>query len=94
MAAIFLLDVRLGQIGGSLQRRKMVLAISLAMDPRPEALLPPTLMIIKSVVTNGEEHVLPQQAASVPLLLKSAPTLLDSVSGPGCTLVVEGDPHG
>ena len=48
----------------------------------------------KSVVTNGEEHVLPQQAASVPLLLKSAPILLDSVGGPGCTLVTEGDPHG
>ncbi len=84
MAAIFLLDVRLGQIGGSLQRRKMVLAISLAMDPQ----------LIKSVVTNGEEYVLLQQVASVPLLLKSAPILLDSVGGPGCTLVVEGDPRG
>ncbi len=88
------MDVRLRQIGGSLQRRKIGLVISLAMDPQPEALLPPTLMMIKSVVTNGEEHVLLQQAASAPLLLKSAPILLDSVGGPGCTLEVEEDPHG
>ena len=94
MAAIFLLDVRLGQIGSLLQRRKISSVISLAMDPQPEALLPPTLMMIKSVVTNGEEHVLLQQAASAPLLLKSALILLDLVSSPGCTLVVEEDPRG
>jgi hypothetical protein len=93
MAAIFLLDVRLGQIGGSLQRRKIGLVISLAMDPRPEVLLPPTLMMIKSVATNGEEHVLLQQAASVPSLLKLVPILLNSAGGPECTLVVEEDPR-
>ncbi len=57
MAAIFLLDVRLGQIGGLLQRRKIGLVISLEMDPLPEVLPFPTLMMIKSSGTNGEEHV-------------------------------------
>ncbi len=55
MAAIFLLDVRLAQIGGLLQRRKIGLVISLEIDPLPEVLPLPTLMMIKSVETNGEE---------------------------------------
>ena len=94
MAATFLLDVRLGRIGGLSQRRKIGSLISLEMDPRLEVLLHPTPMKIKSVVTNGEEHVLLQQAALAPLLLKSAPILLASVGGLGCTLAVEEDPCG
>ena len=89
-----MLDVRPGQIGGLLQRRKIGLVISLEMDPQPEVLPLPTLMMIKSVRTNGEEHVLPQQVALAPLLLKSAPILLVSVVGPGCTLAVVENPCG
>ncbi len=51
-------------------------------------------MMIKSVASNGEKHVLLQQAASVPSLLKSVLILLDLVGGPGCKLVVGGDPRG
>jgi hypothetical protein len=94
MAVIFLLDVRLGQIGGLLQRRKISSVISLEMDPQPEVLLLPTLMMIKSVVTNGEEHVLLQQATLAPLLLRSAPILLALVGGLGCTLAVVENPRG
>jgi hypothetical protein len=94
MVAIFSLDVRLGQIGGLLQRRKIGLVISLVMDPLPEVLLLPTLMMIKSVGTNGEEHVSPQQASLAPLLPKLAPILLVLVGGLGCTLAVVENPHG
>ena len=51
-------------------------------------------MMIKSVVTNGEEHVLLQQAELAPFLLKLAPMLLALVGGLGCTLAVEEDPRG
>ena len=94
MTAIFLLDVRLGQIGGLLQRRKIGLVISLDMDPQSEVLLLPTLMMIKSVRTNGEEHVLLQQATLASLLPKSAPILLVLAGGPGCTLAVVENPRG
>jgi len=53
-----------------------------------------TPMMIKTVVTNGEERVLLQQAALAPLSLKSAPILLASVGGLGCTLEVGGNPRG
>ena len=93
MAATFLLDVKLGRIGGLSRRRKIGSPISLEMDPRQEALLHPTPMMIKSVVTNGEEHVLLQQAALAPLLLKSAPIPLASVGGLGCTLGMGENPR-
>ncbi len=88
-----MLDVRLGQIDGLLQRRKIVSVISLEINPRPEVLLLPTLMMIKSIATNREEPVLLQQAALAPLLLKSAPILLALVGGLGCTLAVVGYPR-
>ena len=94
MAATFLLDARLGRIGGLSQKRKIGSLISLEMDPRLEVLLHPTPMMIKTVVTNGEERVLLQQAALAPLSLKSAPILLASVGGLGCTLEVGGNPLG
>jgi hypothetical protein len=93
MAAIFFLDVRLGQNGGLLQRRTISLVISLEMDPLPEVLPLTTLMMIKSVGTNGEEHVSPPQAALAPLLPRSAPILLVLVDGLGCTLVVVENPR-
>ena len=93
MAAIFFLDVRLEQNGGLLQRRTISLVISLAMDPLPEVLPLTTLMMIKSVGTNREEHVSPPQAALAPLLPRSTPILLVLVDGLGCTLVVVENPH-
>ena len=94
MAATFLLDARLGRIGGLSQKRKIGSLISLEMDPRLEVLLHLTPMMIKTVVTNGEERVSLQQAALAPLSLKSAPILLASVGGLGCTLEVGGNPRG
>ncbi len=94
MATTFLLDARLGRISGLSQKRKIGLLISLEMDPRLEELLHPTPMMTKTVVTNGEERVLLQQAALAPLSLKSAPILLASVGGLGCTLEVGGNPLG
>ena len=79
---------------GLLQRSKIGSVISLKMDPLPEVLPLPTLMMIKSVGTNGEEHVSPPQAALAPLLPKLVPILLVSVGGLGCTLVVVENPHG
>jgi hypothetical protein len=48
----------------------------------------------KFVETNGEEDVLPQQAALAPLLPKLAPILLVLAGGLGCTLAVVKNPHG
>jgi hypothetical protein len=79
---------------GLLQRSKIGSVISLKMDSLPEVLPLPTLMMIKSVGTNGEEHVLPQQAALAPLLAKSVPILLILVGGLGCMLAVVENSHG